>query len=165
MTIASRSELAPTAPHATPCPSKKRRFPTCGNSPRLWRDCDEALGGLVDRMHNGPAPRTLRQGARGNCHRTARPLSAVRHIEHLVCDPHFERLMSAPPVTKAVMASGLLQQCLGITRGADRMMKGPGTQQYCKQLPGAASSIRRANGFGRATTRARRRLSRGCRRG
>lgn len=45
--------------------------------------------------------------------------------------------MSAPPVTKAVMASGLLQQCLGITRGADRMMKGPGTQQYCKQLPGA----------------------------
>jgi len=37
-----------------------------------------------------------------------------------------------------VMASGLLQQCLGITRGADRMMKGPATRQYCEQLPGAA---------------------------
>jgi uncharacterized protein len=45
---------------------------------------------------------------------------------------------SAPTVTKAVMASGLLQQCLGITRGADRMMKGSGSQQYCKQLPGAS---------------------------
>src|SRR5665213_452844 len=32
---------------------------------------------------------------------------------------------------------GSLQKCLGITPGADRMMKGPGTQQYCKELPGA----------------------------
>jgi TPR repeat protein len=45
---------------------------------------------------------------------------------------------SAPAVTQAVMASGLLQKCLGITPGADKMMKGPGTQQYCKQLPGAS---------------------------
>jgi hypothetical protein len=45
---------------------------------------------------------------------------------------------SAPAVTEPVMASGLLQNCLGITRGADRMTKGPGTQQYCKQLPGAS---------------------------
>jgi hypothetical protein len=37
-----------------------------------------------------------------------------------------------------IMASGLLQKCLGITRGADKMMKGPGTQPYCKQLPGAS---------------------------
>ena len=35
------------------------------------------------------------------------------------------------------MASGLLQKCLGITPGAARMMKGPATQQFCQQLPGA----------------------------
>jgi uncharacterized protein len=35
------------------------------------------------------------------------------------------------------MASGLLQKCLGITPGAAKMMKGPATQQYCQQLPGA----------------------------
>jgi TPR repeat protein len=35
------------------------------------------------------------------------------------------------------MATGLLQKCLGITPGAAKMMKGPATQQYCKQLPGA----------------------------
>lgn len=45
---------------------------------------------------------------------------------------------SAPGIVEPVMASGLLQKCLGITRGADRMMKGPGTQQYCEQLPGAS---------------------------
>jgi uncharacterized protein len=44
----------------------------------------------------------------------------------------------APAVTEAVMASGLLQKCLGITPGADRLMKGPGTRQYCEQLPGAS---------------------------
>jgi TPR repeat protein len=43
----------------------------------------------------------------------------------------------APGAVEPVMASGLLQKCLGITPGADRMMKGPGTQPYCKQLPGA----------------------------
>ena len=43
----------------------------------------------------------------------------------------------APGGVEPVMASGLLQKCLGITPGADRMMKGPGTQPYCKQLPGA----------------------------
>jgi TPR repeat protein len=43
----------------------------------------------------------------------------------------------APGVVEPVMASGLLQQCLGITRGGDRMARGPATQQYCKQLPGA----------------------------
>ena len=37
-----------------------------------------------------------------------------------------------------VMASGLLQKCLGITRGADRMMKGPETRPYCQQLPEAS---------------------------
>jgi len=35
------------------------------------------------------------------------------------------------------MASGLLQKCLGITPGASKMLRGPATQQYCKQLPGA----------------------------
>lgn len=39
--------------------------------------------------------------------------------------------------TPIVMASGNLQKCLGITRGSDRMMKTPGAQPYCKQLPGA----------------------------
>lgn len=39
--------------------------------------------------------------------------------------------------TKVVMASGLLQKCLGITPGADKMMRGPNTRQYCEQLPGA----------------------------
>jgi hypothetical protein len=43
----------------------------------------------------------------------------------------------APGVVEPVMASGLLQKCLGITAGADRMMKGPETQRYCGQLPGA----------------------------
>jgi len=37
-----------------------------------------------------------------------------------------------------VMASGLLQQCLGITRGADKMMRGPATREFCAQLPGAS---------------------------
>ena len=45
---------------------------------------------------------------------------------------------SAPGAVEPVLASGLLQKCLGITRGADRMMKGPATQQYCEQLPGAS---------------------------
>ena len=41
------------------------------------------------------------------------------------------------PSTSIVIASGNLQKCLGITPGSDRMMKGPGSQPYCKQLPGA----------------------------
>jgi hypothetical protein len=45
---------------------------------------------------------------------------------------------AAPAAVEPVMASGLLQKCLGITPGADRMIKGPATQQYCKQLPGAS---------------------------
>ena len=44
---------------------------------------------------------------------------------------------SASPAIEVVMASGALQKCLGITRGADRMMKGPQTRQYCEQLPAA----------------------------
>jgi hypothetical protein len=36
-----------------------------------------------------------------------------------------------------VMASGALQKCLGITPGSDRMAKGPATQPYCQELPGA----------------------------
>jgi TPR repeat protein len=39
--------------------------------------------------------------------------------------------------TPIVMASGNLQKCLGITPGSDRMMKSPGSQPYCKQLPGS----------------------------
>jgi TPR repeat protein len=38
---------------------------------------------------------------------------------------------------RVVMASGILQKCLGITPGADKMMRGPATKQYCQQLPGA----------------------------
>ena len=34
-----------------------------------------------------------------------------------------------------VMASGLLKKCLGIEPGADKMMRRPATQQYCRQLP------------------------------
>jgi hypothetical protein len=37
-----------------------------------------------------------------------------------------------------VMASGLLQKCLGIVPGSGRMSRGPATQQYCEQLPGAS---------------------------
>jgi hypothetical protein len=48
---------------------------------------------------------------------------------------------SAPDssAVKVVMASGILQKCLGITPGADtmKMMHGPETQQACNQLPGA----------------------------
>ncbi|MDQ6893928.1 MAG: sel1 repeat family protein [Acidobacteriota bacterium] len=40
--------------------------------------------------------------------------------------------------TDVVMASGLVQKCLGIAPGADKItMPGPATQQYCRQLPGA----------------------------
>jgi TPR repeat protein len=47
--------------------------------------------------------------------------------------------LSAQPASPVViMASGLLQKCLGITRGSDKMMTGPATQPYCKQLPGAS---------------------------
>jgi hypothetical protein len=37
-----------------------------------------------------------------------------------------------------VMASGVLQKCLGIVPGADKMNRGPEAEQFCKQLPGAA---------------------------
>jgi TPR repeat protein len=37
-----------------------------------------------------------------------------------------------------VMASGILQKCLGITQGSVRMERGPATQQYCRQLPAAS---------------------------
>lgn len=43
----------------------------------------------------------------------------------------------ASPTGAIVLASGLLQRCLGITPGAPKMMRGPATQPYCKQLPGA----------------------------
>jgi hypothetical protein len=42
----------------------------------------------------------------------------------------------APPGT-IVLASGVLQKCLGITPGAAAMTRGPATEPYCKQLPGA----------------------------
>jgi len=45
--------------------------------------------------------------------------------------------LGQPAATGVVMASGLLQGCLGITPGSDKMMSGPATQPYCKQLPGA----------------------------
>lgn len=38
---------------------------------------------------------------------------------------------------QVVMASGLLQKCLGIMPGADRMRRTAATEPYCKQLPGA----------------------------
>ena len=44
---------------------------------------------------------------------------------------------SASVVVAPVMASGLLQKCLGILPSANKMMKNPATQQYCEQLPGA----------------------------
>src|SRR5580658_3027440 len=43
----------------------------------------------------------------------------------------------APAAVDVVMASGVLQQCLGISPGGAKM-KGPGAQQACKQLPGAS---------------------------
>jgi len=43
----------------------------------------------------------------------------------------------APVAVDVVMASGPLQKCLGITPGADRMMKA-GTGPACEQLPGAS---------------------------
>jgi Sel1 repeat len=42
---------------------------------------------------------------------------------------------AAPPAV--VMASGVLQKCLGITPGADKMLHNPATIPYCKQLPGS----------------------------
>jgi hypothetical protein len=47
-------------------------------------------------------------------------------------------LFGEPPASGVVMASGLLQKCLGITPGADKMARGPATEPYCKQLPGAS---------------------------
>jgi uncharacterized protein len=51
----------------------------------------------------------------------------------------FIGLTSMSPVYGAdvVMASGLLQKCLGIEREAGRMMHGAATQQYCQRLPAA----------------------------
>ena len=46
--------------------------------------------------------------------------------------------VAAAQPAQPVLASGLLQKCLGITPGADRMARGPQTQPFCKQLPGAA---------------------------
>ena len=46
-------------------------------------------------------------------------------------------LFGAPAGTGVVIASGLVQKCLGITPGADKMTPGPATRQYCRQLPGA----------------------------
>lgn len=46
-------------------------------------------------------------------------------------------LFGAPEAVGVVMASGTLQKCLGITPGADKMMRGPALEQYCKQLPAA----------------------------
>jgi uncharacterized protein len=43
-----------------------------------------------------------------------------------------------PQQETVVMASGLLQKCLGITPGADRMAKHPATGPECEQLPGAS---------------------------
>ena len=40
--------------------------------------------------------------------------------------------------TPVVMASETLQKCLGIVPGADKMNRGPSTEQFCKQLPGAS---------------------------
>ena len=37
-----------------------------------------------------------------------------------------------------VMASGLLQKCLGISPGSGTMTHGPATAPFCKQLPGAS---------------------------
>jgi hypothetical protein len=45
---------------------------------------------------------------------------------------------ASAPMTKIVTATGLLQKCLGITPGANKMMKGPATQQFCEQLPSAS---------------------------
>ena len=41
---------------------------------------------------------------------------------------------AAGPVP-VVMASEVLRKCLGIEPGADKMMRGPATRQYCQQLP------------------------------
>ena len=38
-----------------------------------------------------------------------------------------------------VMASGVLQKCLGISPGSGKMTRSAATQPYCKQLPGASS--------------------------
>jgi TPR repeat protein len=44
------------------------------------------------------------------------------------------RSFAAGPVP-VVMASGVLQKCLGIEPGAGKMMHGAATRQYCQQLP------------------------------
>jgi hypothetical protein len=40
--------------------------------------------------------------------------------------------------SQIVMASGVLQKCLGISPGSGRMTPSAATQPYCKQLPGAS---------------------------
>lgn len=44
-------------------------------------------------------------------------------------------IAGAADAVPVVMASGLLRQCLGITPGAPRMVRGAATQAFCRQLP------------------------------
>ncbi len=67
------------------------------------------------------------------------PVSGARHGSTVQPPSTESKRPSSPPSpvgAKVVMASGLLQQCLGIFGG--RMTRGPSTQAYCKQLPRAA---------------------------
>ena len=65
----------------------------------------------------------------------------MRRCRRFISFSVFALIATAPLLaqgTGVVMASGLVQKCLGITPGADKMtMPGPATQQYCRQLPGA----------------------------
>jgi TPR repeat protein len=47
------------------------------------------------------------------------------------------RTVASNANTPVVRTSGLLQKCLGITWGAPKMLRGPNTEEYCAQLPGA----------------------------
>lgn len=56
-------------------------------------------------------------------------------MKHIALTFVFAITASAAP--GVVLASGMLQKCLGIVPGSGRMMRGPATQPYCKQLPAA----------------------------
>jgi uncharacterized protein len=64
------------------------------------------------------------------------PFAAVLPLAVLAAPP---QRPVAPAAISIVMASGVLQKCLGISPGSGRMKPGPGTESYCKQLPGADS--------------------------
>ena len=60
----------------------------------------------------------------------------LRLPRSLLCAFVLTSTLASPAASvPVVMASGILQKCLGIEPGSGRMLHGPATRQYCQQLP------------------------------